>query len=221
MTGILSRADAQIVHGYTLHDINNLARLAVHTDLARNGININDRMDAAVHAIAVALCSTDEPPSRNDLLRAGQVASMRSLERDLRHHGVNTDAGHNGESRTSFARYWTGIVGDALEDRVVDRVSLAQIWVHLHPGQQSCLLALATVGDYAQAAETLGLTYKGFCGQVRKARLRFLELWHQGETPSSVWAHDRRSSPRGTARGPMNNLRLRDRARRVSAEGPS
>ncbi len=53
-------------------------------------------------------------------------------------------------------------------------------------------LALAAHNDYAKAAEAVGYPYSTFSYLISEARAEFFALWHQGETPSRIWATDRR-----------------------------
>jgi hypothetical protein len=71
-------------------------------------------------------------------------------------------------------------------------MTLAQIWPRLNDMDRQALTALATANSYTAAANMLGLEYQTFANRVRRARTRFLALWHEGETPSRIWRVDRR-----------------------------
>lgn len=116
--------------------------------------------------------------------------------------------------------YWLG--DDALtpagtEERVTDRLALAQIWEHLPDEDRRLLLTLAEHdGDYSQAAAALGLARAAYHYQLSRARTRFRQLWHQGETPSAPWGADRR----GTGSMPVTyRLKVRRRAATRRAQG--
>jgi hypothetical protein len=64
------------------------------------------------------------------------------------------------------------------EERVVDRVAVAQIWPRLRPLHQQVPAALAAHEDYGRAAAALGKSRKTFTTQVGQARRAFLDLWH-------------------------------------------
>lgn len=179
-------------HGYSLQDIHDLARQSVASDRFRPRIHMDERMDAAVCAITVLLYSADERPQRNELLYVGSHASISVVLDEMHHHGFNRDAG-DGSLRQRFVRYWEPARGDSLEERVVDRLSLEQIWSQLGPGQREALSALAAIGDFQAAADSLGLHYRAFCARIWKGRRRFLQLWHEGECPSGLWAKGTRS----------------------------
>jgi hypothetical protein len=81
------------------------------------------------------------------------------------------------------------------EDRVIERIALAQIWPCLRPAHREALLALAAHGDYGLAARALGKPYSTFKADISRARREFLKLWHEGEAPSRPWVRDRRAGP--------------------------
>lgn len=135
--GVCDACESQascVRHGYTLQDIHDLARQSVVTDRFRLRIHMEERMDAAVCAITVLLYTAAERPQRSDLLYAGSHASIRVVLDEMHHHGINRDRG--GSLRQQYVRYWEPAAGDSLEDRVIDRVSLEQIWSQLGPGQR-------------------------------------------------------------------------------------
>lgn len=208
---------SRVRHGYTFQDIHDLARQSVATDRFRLRIHMDERMDAAVCAITVLLYTAAERPQRSDLLYAGSHASIRVVLDEMHHHGINRDRG--GSLRQQYVRYWEPAAGDSLEDRVIDRMSLAQIWSQLGSGQREALAALAAIGDVGAAADSLGLQYRAFCARIWKGRRRFLELWHEGEAPSGLWAKGRRSdSAAGRAAevgwSAMRSVQARKRARK-------
>ncbi|UGT65282.1 hypothetical protein LTT66_18100 [Nocardia gipuzkoensis] len=96
-----------------------------------------------------------------------------------------------------FHAYWTRRSIGAVDEPVVERVALAQIWPRLKPDYQEALQALAAYEDYAEAAAALGLRYHTFCTRVRHARNRFDELWMEGETPRKRWRDKRVWTPGG------------------------
>jgi hypothetical protein len=178
-------------HGYTPADLYELARYAVTTDRWRPSINWDERVDAAYCAMTEAVWTSNDVVPRRELVFVGRNASAEVVRDDMRHHGLDKRGARFGEERVNFARFWTDLPGCAVEDRVVDRVSLSQIWVRLKPTYQEALVALATWRDYSKAASTLGLEYHAFCARVRHARTQFLRLWHEGEQPSKLWGRDK------------------------------
>lgn len=183
----------ELRHGYTLDDLRRLAGRVVCSAWGRLGSQV-ERLEFAWSAIAEALYASDGMPSQRDLFNAG-LRAMRRYDADNRHHlGVATSGTHTGfGSAPRFQAYWClARTAPSPEDGVVERVALAQIWPRLTEGHRRALLALAAFDDYAEAAAALGLTYSAFRQAVGAARLRFLALWHEGETPSRVWGRDRR-----------------------------
>ncbi len=70
-------------------------------------------------------------------------------------------------------------------------------------------------GDYAKAAEAAGYSYATFTGLIGEARTAFLALWHEGETPSRLWAADKHGNG-----GPALRARRILAARRRTRQPP-
>jgi hypothetical protein len=51
-------------------------------------------------------------------------------------------------------------------------------------------LALAAHNDYTKAAQAVGYPYSTFSALICEARAELLARWHEGETPSRLWATD-------------------------------
>lgn len=192
-------ADIELRYGYTLGDLDRIARGAAKRTRAAVG-TVAERHDIARYGAVEALYASDGPIAEPLLFRAA-VAALWAESKNSRHlEGRRWIDDHTGTgfgaigSMPNFVRYW----GDANratpspEARVVDRMTLAQILPTLTPGQRAALVALAVHDDYALAAEALGLAYSTFVSRVSVARERFLALWHEGEQPSKPWGRDRR-----------------------------
>lgn len=192
---MIKSVNCQLPHGYTLADLHDIARHAVATDWSHHAADYLDRYDIARSATAEVLYAADAPPDRRDLLHAARAALNADVLADLRHRGVSH---HTYDTALNAVRYWTlSQVVHSHEDQVVDRRALAQIWPCLPDADREALAALAACDTYQAAAAALGLRYNTFHRRVRLARLRFLRLWHDGETPSGLWGHDRRAAPGG------------------------
>lgn len=186
MTRLASEA---VRYGYTLTDLDRLARSAV-TSAWASALDYRDRYDAAWHAIAELLYSSGERPTGWDLKCAGTAAVNQLGQDDCRHHGYDRshpDAGAGG--RPYFQRYWTlaGRTAPSPEDGVVDRLALMQIWPTLTGAQRQALLALAVYEDHRQAADAIDRTPTTYRAHVKDGRARFRALWHEGEMPSRMW----------------------------------
>jgi hypothetical protein len=103
---------------------------------------------------------------------------------------------------------------------VVDQLAVRQIRSALRPLHQVAFLALAAHGDYAEAADAVGYPYSSFTTLVSQARAAFLELWHEGEAPSRVWAVDRHGTTDPALRA-RRVLAARRPARQPPAPGPA
>ncbi|HEV2931178.1 MAG TPA: hypothetical protein VGW74_21055 [Propionibacteriaceae bacterium] len=188
-------ADALLRHGYSLADAHQLARLAVHTDRSHSNRDYVERLDVAFGGIVEHLYAAEMPPHRSELVERGRSALRDDKQGEMRFRGVSH---HTMAPMPHFWRYWWFLTGPvpSPEGRIVDRLSLWQVWPTLRPDEQEALLALAVHEDYQRAADALGLRYNTFAKRVRSGRLRFLRELLGGETPRT-WGHDRRAGRRG------------------------
>lgn len=183
-------------HGYTLTDLHGIVRWAVTHDYVARTDDMEERADTALCALVEELSACDARPARAHLVEVAKSASSRVVNQSMRHHGVDNRKDTFGQARIEFTRFWTRLPGTPVEDRVVDAVALDQIWTRLTVSQQSAIMALALCDDHAKAADLLGITLTAYKERLNKGRRRFLELWHEGEPPSGLWARDRRRGQR-------------------------
>jgi DNA-directed RNA polymerase specialized sigma24 family protein len=202
-----------VLHGYTLTDIHNISRYVVRYNRWYNAADIQDRFDAAWHAIVEHLLAADEKPTDRDLFHAGRTATDREMRQSQQAHGYNYHQPGTG-TRPNFERYWftTAAPTPSPENRVVEREALGQIWPNLTPRQQEALTALAATGDYRLAAEALDITQGTLHVLLSKARKRFLACWHEGEEPSKPWGTDRRIGDRAATAPAKTKRRAATRA---------
>jgi hypothetical protein len=207
-------ADAELRFGFTLDRLERLSHFAARRKLWHHGLELAERKEVAWAAMSEHLYACDEPPTVGELINAAWEAIAKHIGSHRQFLGHNTDD-PDGGIRPAFDRYWRHVAGPASgpEERIIERIALAQIWPHLRPVHREALAALAAHGDYAQAAEAMGESYVTFKSQVSRARREFLALWHEGETPSRPWVRDRRAGP-GTD---MHTVTYFLRARRLRA----
>lgn len=203
--------DVPLRHDYTLADIHELTLVAVRCELFYRSRNYAERIDLAWSAIAEHLYASEQPPSRRDLVHAGMTAISNWFVSEARTHGVNP--GQRGRATdVNFERYWHVFAHPAPspEERIVERLALTQVWHTLSPHVREVFGALAVHGDYHQAAESLSKTPGQIYSQIAYARAKFLATWHDGETPSRPWGHDRRRhATRVTGRSTAKIIRQR------------
>lgn len=205
-------------HGYSLDDIDQLARTAAVRARGGRILDPADRYETAWGAIAERLATATEPPSQRDLFGAGTTAVNRAGQ-DHRHTwGMARTWGAAEGDIAAYARYWELARRSAAspEEPVVDRTALRQIWPHLSVTHQQVLYALAIHdGDHHAAAATAGKTLACFRSHLKSARAAYRTLWHEHETPSRMWG---KSGQRGrrTATEILINRR-QQRARRTAA----
>jgi len=199
--------DIPLRHGYTLASIRELTLIAVHCELFYRARDYHERVDIAWPAIAEHLYASEQQPSRSDLIHAGMSAIASLFVSEARSHGINvSQRGRTAVPGTNFQKYWhlSTRPANGLEERIVERVALTQIWATLSPRFRDAFTALAVHDDYGRAAAAVGKTAAQYNSQLSYARRVFLALWHEHETPSRPWGHDRRRrtplTPRDTAR---------------------
>lgn len=186
----------EVRFGYTLEDVQRCARTAAATVWTTAGDYV-DRIETSWHGVVECLYAAEHWIPRHTLIAAGQRAVLDMVNADLRHHGL-----HRGERRAVFESYWVdwlrGVTSH--ESGVVDRVALWQVFAKLTPRQREALLAVATHGDYRDAAAACGMSASLLNVTLTKGRRRFLSLWLEGETPAKRRYHYNRrprSSPDG------------------------
>lgn len=190
----------ELRHGYTLADVDRMARTANRT-VWTTAMDIDDRNDAAWHGVVEALYAAEHWVPHYQLISAGQRAIWQTLDDTTRHHGRRSTRG--AEPRSSFEAYWadwTRLHAPSPEWRVVERTALYQVLVQLPPREREALLALAAHGDYTSAAEAAGMSQNLLRVTLSNARRRFLALWLEGETPAKRREHYNRrptSKPNG------------------------
>ncbi|GIE30144.1 hypothetical protein Ait01nite_031890 [Actinoplanes italicus] len=177
-----------VLHGYTLHDLNGLAKSAAIT-ASPSAAGYDDRYDEAWSAIVEHLFTVEQPPTGRDLWYAGLNAVRHAGATDRRHHGASSSGGYNGPTGASdrFAQYWSNTVTHDFSGAVIDRYAAFQIWPQLADIHQQTLLALAAAGDIDGAAVALGVTVRLARQRVSRARAAFRALWHEHETPPPFW----------------------------------
>lgn len=196
---VIPSADTEVLHGYTLGDLQVLAKKAVNTAFYR-AMDYPDRLEAAWFAIVEQLYDPDGDPNPWALIRTGRTAVDNLVRDDWHHHGRSPHNPYAGdEAMPHFQRYWwtQRFRTSSCENHVVDRVALYQIWPQLSATHQQVLMALAVHGDYGRAAASIGKTYGTYTVHVKNARKAFLKHWHEGEIPSRCWGTDRRVARRG------------------------
>jgi hypothetical protein len=191
---------AVIRYGYTLRDLDQLTHGALKADRLI-ALDYTDRRDIAWSAIAEALCTAEEAPTRLELIRVGWQAIARTVRDGYRQRGYQDgDYGVDGAvTMPRFVQFWGSAVTGSHEDAVVERLTLPQVIATLTPPMRDAIAALAMADDYMRAANLLGINYTTFTARVRTARRQILSLWHEGETPYRSRRTDRRVAAHTTA----------------------
>lgn len=179
-------------HGYTLDDLDRLTRTVLIIDRWRTDL-ADDRYAAIHFAITETVLTADEPPTRSDLIACGRTAGDRHIRAQMHSHGYdrhNTATGPGGLA--GFQRYWQQSGHTPWDERLVESMTLAQIWPRLTLPQQQAVMALALTGEHEEAAASLGIGLEAYFGRLKAARRRVFALWYEHETPPRRRRHDRR-----------------------------
>ena len=203
--------------GYTLHDLDRIARIAIQRRSAYSACDVDERYAVAWHAAVEHLLTADEPPTVRGLTNIAWNAADYETRRtgEYRGHGRSRGDGSRSDGATvKFWAYWESHarITPSPETGIVDRIACNQIWPRLTPAQQQALETLAAVGDYQQAADALGLKYHTFCRYLSTGRARFIELWLEGETPAGRWRDRRRTTPETQLHSISAHIRKRRRS---------
>jgi hypothetical protein len=189
--------DELLRHGYTVSQVRALSLAVVTRQTWYKSVDFDQRLEVAWHAIIEHIYAADKPPGTLDVYRAAERAVGRDIADMHRFYGHSATASDRYASTAGgFERYWrtTASPSPGHDTTVTERVAAAQIWPRLRPLNQQAIAALTDCEDYGLAAEALGISRHHFTGRISVARRDFLRLWHEGETPSRPWAHDRRAS---------------------------
>jgi hypothetical protein len=206
-----------VAHGYTMRDLDQLTRIAIQRRSAYAACDIDERYAAGWHAAVDLLLTSEQPPTRRDLIHAAWESADHETRRTGEHRGHGRSRGDGSRSDGATVRFWAYWDTDSHttpspENGIVDRIALAQIWPQLTPGQQQALTALATMGSYQAAADAIGVNYQAFCRRIFTARSRYLALWLEGETPAGRWRDRRIQTEGGKRQSASAHMRRRRRS---------
>src|SRR5579859_759832 len=159
--------DVQLRHGYTLAQVRSITlglakRQTWHK--STTVVSFDQRLEVAWHAIIEHLYASDQPPTPGEMMRAADRAVNRDVQLAHQFHGHKTHDRYAKTTTKGFELYWwhTASTAPSPENKVTERVALAQIWPRLHPDHQRVLAALAAHGDHGLAAASLGISRRLF-----------------------------------------------------------
>lgn len=95
---------------------------------------------------------------------------------------VAADRGDD-QSKPRVRSYWAPVAADPSEERIVERLALAEVFSSLTPWEQQQLLTFAAHGSAATASAHLGLTRNALTISLGKARRTFFDRWFDWEQP--------------------------------------
>jgi hypothetical protein len=180
-----------VAHGYTLADLDCMARQACTYDRS-HASDADTRYQVAWSAIAEALIAAPHWPRRESLVQIGWQAIYREV-REMQHtFGCRGDTANRGVASTPrFVQYWYSPVY-AFEEDLIDRLALPVILATLTDSEREAVVALAVHDDYRVAAAALGLTPSAFTVRLSAARRRFRRRWFAPDSAPPIAGTDRR-----------------------------
>lgn len=177
----------ELPQGYTLAEVEKMARAAAVSLRTRTGDSMADLVDDAWSAIVERLYADPEPIAAAQLVWVGRSALYRAAASRLSQNGCfDRDISNGLASGPRFRAYWY-MPTTTIEHQVVERQTLAQVWTQLTDRDREVFVAFAIYDDYQTAAEAIGVSHGNFRYYIIQARKRFLRLWHEGETPTKIW----------------------------------
>lgn len=192
---MLTARIATIRGGYTMDDLDRLAKAAARRRGGQYAGDYADRYEAAWSRIAERLYETDGVPTERELLFAGMDAVQDTLAERNHNQGRSHRRGYEFGTAPRFAAYWNErLVVGSHETRIVENIALRQALAVLTPEQYEALAAAAVCPTLRMAAMALGLGYDRFLGRFYRARDAVRAVWFEHEqAPSKVGVKARAS----------------------------
>lgn len=172
---------AEVRWGYTMDDIDRLARRVYNRTRNSYLFDQTDRYGAAWFGIVERLFESGEQPTSRDLLKAGtdRVGAESGANRNF--YGIREDM--PGKQGPRFVTYWRRNGYVDFTDRIVERESLPRVLSVLNTTLYEAIVTLATFGSMSEAARALGISDKAFEHRIKRARALMIEAWFAPEHP--------------------------------------
>ncbi|MBI0296317.1 hypothetical protein JBE04_18060 [Streptomyces sp. PRKS01-29] len=181
-----------VAAGYTLHDLDHLAKTAAGLAPAY-GLDGLTRYQTAWSAIAEHLVTAEQQPTRRDLVGVGWQAINEEIKACAHARGYLDGLAHNGTaSSPRYVTYWHEVGEESAVDRLLDHLAAVQIGDRFSLLEGRVVEALARYEDHARAAAALGMSYGSFSSRLSEARRRFSQHWYAPDTPPPARGHDKR-----------------------------
>ncbi len=176
-------ASQALRHGFTVADVERVTVSVVCQGHGTQGLDRDDRFEAAWGAVVELLYASESAPSRDELYNAARRGLGRLREQDLQARGFASRSYLSGAATApQFLRFWQNIPAEPVAEQVTESVAVGQVLAMLTDRQREVLWALADHGDYQSAQAATGLSRSEFFKRLSEARCAFLAHWHQGET---------------------------------------
>lgn len=180
----MSHNGTPVRHGYTMADIESLARMAMRRSIGWSLLDTIGRYQACYDGVVDLLFTAEEPPTERDLIASGWDSLARAYKSQRHDRGLTDDPDQPHGPR--FAAYWAGQSGSTSHaDATDERVALHQVLDALPDEHRDAIAAMAAYGTRGEAAHGLNIKVDTYGAQLRRARERALRLWFDHEVPPS------------------------------------
>lgn len=172
------RTDVKLRDGYTLADLQRIARIVTVTTSGATTNTVDDEAEA-YHGAVEALYSAVEPVTEQALFAAAQDALRRHLRRELAYRGRRT-------SGARYAAYWdrSSWFTPPVDAQVVIPIAVRQVMAYLPDRHRQVLTVYADANlNRAEAATILGVSPAVAATAIWRARQAFEALWYDHESP--------------------------------------
>lgn len=166
--------DVELRHGITMDDVDRAARSASRRFGVYRLFGAAELYDQAWSGAVTALYEAEDP-TWFTIYRGAVTALTQERDAVLHHIGLRAPK--------RFDMYWHARVTPFPDDRICERLALAQVLPMLTELERTTLVTLAAHGNVTFAAAALGMATASFHQNRRRAQRKVDTLWYEGETP--------------------------------------
>ncbi len=172
---------AEVRWGYTMDDIDRLARRVYNRTRSNYLFDQSDRYSAAWFGIVEHLFESVELPTPADLIQAGtrRVGDESRLNQSF--YGYRADMPNKEAPR--FVTYWRRGGQSDFTDRIAEREALPKVLAVLNTTLYEAIVTLAAFDNMSDAARALGISDKAFEHRIKRARAALISAWFAPEHP--------------------------------------
>lgn len=172
---------AEVRWGYTMDDIDRIARRVYERTRNNFHFDYSDHYSAAWYGIVECLFESVQQPTLHDLVQAGTKRVGDEARANISFYGYRADM--PGKQGPRFVTYWRRGGHADFADRIAEREALPQVLAVLNTTLYEAIVTLAAFDSVAEAARALGISDKAFEHRIRRARTLLIDAWFAPEHP--------------------------------------